>query len=431
MVLVAAILGAAASDAGPVNIPYPFSPDEAARDFLRLVDELRPKPWTAGSPDGPGPFVVVGTLQAKTLIPDGSAVLMIKLADGQCVLVKSPSALPEIAIAQRLYLVVDFMGEDGSAAARLRGIVLACDLKGRRASLDAMLGIKSTETAGESGGGQPAGGQSGQRTPTAGTGRPAGQVPQNAAAAGQTGTWARAAGGTGQPAGAKQTQPANLNRQAGSAQLWSATAQWPSQPYISYPGWQGTGQPPAQGQPPMPQPGAGVARPGALQPPVESPEERYRVQYWTAYVRERNPKLSEAEAEAIVRWVLYYSAYYGVDHRLIFAVMRYESDFNPNCVSHAGAIGLMQLMPGTARELGVNPWVIEENIRGGIAELAGYLDKYADRPNYEQTILALACYNAGPNAVKRAGGVPQITETINYVQRVADLFYRFVKNGAP
>ncbi|MBC7287859.1 MAG: lytic transglycosylase domain-containing protein [Armatimonadetes bacterium] len=175
----------------------------------------------------------------------------------------------------------------------------------------------------------------------------------------------------------------------------------------------------------MPQPQA------ARQPLLETPEEQYRVQYWKAYAKERNARLTDAEAEAIVRWVLYYSAYYGVDHRLIFAVMRYESDFDPGCVSHAGAIGLMQLMPETARDLGVDPWVVEENIRGGIAELAGYLDRYADRPNYEQTVLALACYNAGPNAVKRAGGVPPITETINYVQRVTDLFYRFVKSGAP
>ncbi len=390
VLVMAVVFAALGAQQGPVNVPYPLSPDEAAKDFLRLVDTLKPRPWTDGQPSGPGPFVVVGTLQAKTLTPDGHAVLMLKLRDGQCVLVKSPSALPAIAIGQRLYMVIDFMGEDGTAAARLRGIALACDLKGRRASLDALLGLQPAE-------------QPNQKIASPPQTRP----PASQAAASQPA--APVAGRPALPAPASQTARSPAVAGAVQPQQGGAVAHLGQ-------GW------------------ASQATALHAQTPVaaiESPQERYRVQYWTAYARERNPRLSPAEAEAIVRWVLYYSAYYGVDHRLIFAVIRYESDFNPNCVSHAGAIGLMQLMPATARELGVNPWVVEENIKGGIAELAGYLDMYADRSNYEQTVLALASYNAGPNAVKRAGGVPMITETINYVQRVSDLFYRFVKEGAP
>ena len=159
--------------------------------------------------------------------------------------------------------------------------------------------------------------------------------------------------------------------------------------------------------------------------------EAARVAYWTEYVAKHNHGLSAPQREALARWVMYYSAFFGVDHRLIFSVMKCESDFNPGCLSHAGAMGLMQLMPETCKDLGVNPWIVEENIRGGIQELVGYLDHYAGRPNYEQCILSLACYNAGAGAVKRAGGVPNIAETQTYVKRVSDIFADFVRSGAP
>jgi soluble lytic murein transglycosylase-like protein len=156
-----------------------------------------------------------------------------------------------------------------------------------------------------------------------------------------------------------------------------------------------------------------------------------RVAFWKDYVGRHNPKLSDMQREALVRWVIYYAAYYGVDHRLVFSVMRWESDFDPGCLSHAGAIGLMQVMPETARDMGVNPWVVECNIQAGVAELAGYLDTYSGRSNYEQCCLGLACYNAGPNRVKRCGGIPDIPETRNYVKRVTETFADLARNGAP
>ena len=156
------------------------------------------------------------------------------------------------------------------------------------------------------------------------------------------------------------------------------------------------------------------------------------VQIWTDWVLGLNPKLTEEQALNIVRWVLYYSQEYDVNHKLVFALIKWESWYKPGCVSHAGAIGLMQLMPGTARSLGVNPRNVQQNIQGGTRYLAEQLANYRDRDNYERVILALACYNAGPNAVSRAGHcVPNIRETQSYVKKVSQTFYELYEAGMP
>jgi len=105
---------------------------------------------------------------------------------------------------------------------------------------------------------------------------------------------------------------------------------------------------------------------------------------------------------------------YSLPTRLIEAVIAVESDFDPQALSRAGAQGLMQLMPETARELGVrDPWDPAENIDGG----AFYLRQLLDRFGQNRT-LAIAAYNAGPTAVERAGRVPRIPETERYVRKV-------------
>ena len=105
---------------------------------------------------------------------------------------------------------------------------------------------------------------------------------------------------------------------------------------------------------------------------------------------------------------------HGVSPHLVRAVIQQESGFNPNARSLKGAMGLMQLMPATAAELGVSdPYNPSENIRGGVAYLKGLLLKF--QQNVE---LALAAYNAGPTAVTKYGTVPPYRETQNYVTRI-------------
>ena len=108
---------------------------------------------------------------------------------------------------------------------------------------------------------------------------------------------------------------------------------------------------------------------------------------------------------------------YGLPRKLVRSVMAAESAFQPNAVSPKGAIGPMQLMPATARELGVDPHDPVQNIDGGARYLRDLLEKY-DYGLWH----ALAAYNAGPGAVDKYHGVPPYPETINYVNKIDRAF---------
>ncbi len=105
---------------------------------------------------------------------------------------------------------------------------------------------------------------------------------------------------------------------------------------------------------------------------------------------------------------------YNVDASLVSAVIRAESNYEPRSVSRKGARGLMQLMPATARRMGVRkPFDPQANVRGGVRYLRELADRYAGRPE-----LVLAAYNAGEGAVQAHGGVPPYRETVAYVNRI-------------
>jgi len=112
------------------------------------------------------------------------------------------------------------------------------------------------------------------------------------------------------------------------------------------------------------------------------------------------------------------AARHNVDPNLVRSVVKVESNFNPNAVSRKGAMGLMQLMPATARSLNVsNPFDPQQNVDAGVRHLKRLLESYGGDVG-----LSLAAYNAGAGAVARSAGIPRYAETRNYVRRITDLY---------
>src|SRR6266516_5209978 len=119
------------------------------------------------------------------------------------------------------------------------------------------------------------------------------------------------------------------------------------------------------------------------------------------------------------------AARHNVDANLVRALVKVESNFNPNAVSRKGAMGLMQLMPQTARQLKVtNPFDPEQNVDAGVRHLKMLMENYGG-----DVSLSLAAYNAGAGAVARRAGVPRIPETRDYVRRITQLYYGDARDG--
>lgn len=120
-----------------------------------------------------------------------------------------------------------------------------------------------------------------------------------------------------------------------------------------------------------------------------------------------------------------YSAKNGLDSAFVKAVIKQESGFQPKVTSSCGAMGLMQLMPATANSLGVkDAYDPEQNIAGGTKYLKGLLDRFGGDKS-----LALAAYNAGPNAVAKYNGIPPYKETQNYVKNIMSMYQKYNKGG--
>jgi soluble lytic murein transglycosylase-like protein len=158
---------------------------------------------------------------------------------------------------------------------------------------------------------------------------------------------------------------------------------------------------------------------------------------YRAAIRSFNKRLSEGEVDAITTSVLVFSERMEVDPRLVIAVIVAESSFNPSATSRVGAMGLGQIMPGTAREIGLtNPYDPVQNVAGAVYLLKTRLDKYSGGAakqdlSMRHIVLALAAYNAGMGAVKRHGGVPPYRETRNYVKKVERIYRQLCREGGP
>jgi soluble lytic murein transglycosylase-like protein len=139
-----------------------------------------------------------------------------------------------------------------------------------------------------------------------------------------------------------------------------------------------------------------------------------------------NSRGHQASSDEVDGAIVMAAARHNVDPNLVRAVVKVESNYNSNAVSRKGAMGLMQLMPSTARQLNVkNPFDAEQNVDAGVRHLKQLLENYGGDVN-----LTLAAYNAGSGAVARSAGVPRYAETQNYVRRITNLYYGGFDFGA-
>lgn len=150
---------------------------------------------------------------------------------------------------------------------------------------------------------------------------------------------------------------------------------------------------------------------------------------YASYIKKCNSRLTNAEASRIAQGIIGFSQHYAVDPRLIVAMVMVESNFDPNSTSRSGAMGLGQLMPGTAKWMGVsNAYDSIDNLAGCVRLVRTHLQEYSHKANNfdDWLALTLAAYNAGDGAVRRHGGVPPYRETQAYIRKVMAIYNTLV-----
>jgi soluble lytic murein transglycosylase-like protein len=135
---------------------------------------------------------------------------------------------------------------------------------------------------------------------------------------------------------------------------------------------------------------------------------------YSKVLRHINPQMPNWQSQSLARRVLVNAERWRLDANMLVAVVTVESRWHTHALSRAGAIGLGQLMPGTAALLGVNPHDPAQNLSGAARYLRGLVQRFGSK-HYD---LVIAAYNAGPKAVSEYGGIPPFDETQNYVVRV-------------
>ncbi|GAC1507862.1 MAG: hypothetical protein NVS1B14_12550 [Vulcanimicrobiaceae bacterium] len=159
--------------------------------------------------------------------------------------------------------------------------------------------------------------------------------------------------------------------------------------------------------------------------PARADESTTGVAVYAKVLRHINPHLQIGQSRELAQHVLLNATRWNLDANLLVALVTVESRWRPAARSRVGALGLGQLMPRTARTLGVNPRNADQNLAGCAHYLSGLISKYTNRPHQYQ--LAFAAYNAGPKAVARYHGIPPFNETQHYVIRVTRMWNHLAK----
>ncbi|MGC1381523.1 MAG: lytic transglycosylase domain-containing protein [Candidatus Baltobacteraceae bacterium] len=146
------------------------------------------------------------------------------------------------------------------------------------------------------------------------------------------------------------------------------------------------------------------------------------IDVYAGVLRQINPQMPGWQSRGLARRVLVNAERWHLDANMLVAIVTVESRWHTHAVSRAGAVGLGQLMPGTAAGLGVNPRDPVQNLSGAARYLHGLLQRFG--PHYD---LVFAAYNAGPHAVSEYGGIPPFNETEAYVVRVLDAWQHLAR----